>query len=352
MQQQNIHQHLITQHNNKYSEYLNKLTEAGFVLKNRYVEDLDFLECVIEASYKFLKSPEAITFNDSVKIQDDRYLVIKNTRIVEDLILGMYCDSMFPEAAQNMDLELENVPPAQPLANLPNSPSPQNILGKRDCSSVVSTLEAFVSKRARLSNAQHDWNGAVNESPEETIVSYRVDVVSKKTYWYVCKKLSKGYSFIAIADSTRDFDEEIRLLSQIKELDRHEVARIAKAILATSLSLISVLMINPWTYAIAVDVSKQGRRYFFDVRARMPSPNYRHVINLHLFALPLRVAHTGLNMKNILVKALKILDPDFSRCIRITSDGAASNLGKKKGLVSLLEPLMKPGFVKIWCGAH
>ena len=142
------------------------------------------------------------------------------------------------------------------------------------------------------------------------------------------------------------------LISQIKELDRHDVARIAKAILATSLSLISILLTNSWTYAIAVDVSKQGRRYYFDVRARLPPPNYRRIINLHLYALPLRIAHTGINMKNTLVKALAILDPNFSRCVGITSDGATSNLGKNNGLVALLEPLMKPGFVKLWCGAH
>jgi len=81
--------------------------------------------------------------------------------------------------------------------------------------------------------------------------------------------------------------------------------------------------------------------------------NNAGIINLHLLAIPVYDRHTGLVIFEVASKALDVLCPSWrDMIIGISTDGERKMTGRVSGATTLFQNVSRPGFIKIWCGAH
>ena len=77
------------------------------------------------------------------------------------------------------------------------------------------------------------------------------------------------------------------------------------------------------------------------------------LFNVHLLAIPMFESHTGLNMFNLLKKAMDALCVGWEKkIIGYTSDGASNMTGCVQGLGTRIEQEASEGFYCVWCAAH
>jgi hypothetical protein len=88
-----------------------------------------------------------------------------------------------------------------------------------------------------------------------------------------------------------------------------------------------------------------------DLRICIPMNGYIH--NFHMLVVPMFVEHSGEEMFKLLSNSLSMLDPDWKmKIVGITTDGAASMTGVRKGIVSQIQAVAAKGLIRVWCGAH
>lgn len=76
--------------------------------------------------------------------------------------------------------------------------------------------------------------------------------------------------------------------------------------------------------------------------------------NVHLLAIPFRSKHTGENIAISVASLLEaVVGEDWSqKVIGISTDGAASMVGRVSGAVTRLDSMMLKKVYRVWCGAH
>ena len=130
------------------------------------------------------------------------------------------------------------------------------------------------------------------------------------------------------------------------------IAKYTWYICAICLQKISELIKLAWTFSIALDMSTHMSTSYLDIRVRLHL-NHTGIINLHLLALPAFDKHTGLVMFEIASKALDTLCTEWRDIIiGISTDGERKMTGHISGVATRFQEVAKPGFIRIWCGAH
>ncbi|CAM6060964.1 unnamed protein product [Sphagnum tenellum] len=75
--------------------------------------------------------------------------------------------------------------------------------------------------------------------------------------------------------------------------------------------------------------------------------------NFHMLAVPMFVEHSGEEMFKSLSDSLSALDLDWKmKIVGITTDGAASMTGVRKGIVSRIQAVATKGLIRVWWDAH
>ncbi|CAM6016140.1 unnamed protein product [Sphagnum balticum] len=86
-------------------------------------------------------------------------------------------------------------------------------------------------------------------------------------------------------------------------------------------------------------------------RIRIPVNGDIH--NFHVFAVPMFVEHSEEEMFKLLSDSLSALDLDWKmKIVGITTNGATSMTGVRKGIVSRIQAVAAKGLIRVWCGAH
>jgi hypothetical protein len=92
-------------------------------------------------------------------------------------------------------------------------------------------------------------------------------------------------------------------------------------------------------------------RGLLDLRIRIPMNGNIH--NFHMLAVLMFAQHSGEEMFKLLSDSLSALDPDWKmKIVGITTDGAASMTGVRKGIVSRIQAVATKGLIRVWCSAH
>ncbi len=107
-----------------------------------------------------------------------------------------------------------------------------------------------------------------------------------------------------------------------------------------------------WAYSVGLDASIDSFGVsMFDLRICIPVN--RDIHNFHMLAVPMFVEHSGEEMFKLLSDSLLALDPDWKmKIVGITTDGAASMTGVRKGIVSRIQAITTKGLIRIWCDVH
>ena len=101
-----------------------------------------------------------------------------------------------------------------------------------------------------------------------------------------------------------------------------------------------------------MDMSIHMSMLYLDFFIHMPL--YRNgIINQHLLSIPVYKSHMAEVIFITVAKALDVLFPLWKETvISISTDSESKVTGCILGVPALFQNVVKPGFVRIWCGAH
>jgi hypothetical protein len=122
-----------------------------------------------------------------------------------------------------------------------------------------------------------------------------------------------------------------------------------------NLQKVSDLLINSWTFSIAIDSATHHGTSYLDLRFRVYSREHATIFNFHGCAIPMHERHTGEVMCVMLCKFLSVLCPRWQvSMLGVASDGARNMTGRAAGVVTRLQNYMHEDcpLLRIWCGAH
>ena len=77
------------------------------------------------------------------------------------------------------------------------------------------------------------------------------------------------------------------------------------------------------------------------------------VHDFHLLSIPVYYRHTGEMIFNAFSKAMDALYSDWRKMIiGASSDGEKKMTGRHQDVITRIQCIAKPGFMRVWCGAH
>ncbi len=174
----------------------------------------------------------------------------------------------------------------------------------------------------------------VHNSDGEPISSYNIRINNVDQLRYVQRLLGCGLSFVQCVKVVSASREELGQATKIGCASENDVARIARITCALSLEMLSEMMRASWAYSVGLDASTDSFGVsMFDLRIRIPVNGDIH--NFHMLAVPMFAEHSGEEMFKLLSDSLSALDPNWKmKIVGITTDGATSMTGMRKGIVS------------------
>lgn len=130
------------------------------------------------------------------------------------------------------------------------------------------------------------------------------------------------------------------------------ISKYARFACAINMQKISELLACVWTFSVALDMSTHMSSSYLDIRIRLHHSK-SGIINLHLLAIPVFERHTAEVIFETADKALTVLCPSWKDIVvGVSTDGERKMTGRVSGVATRFEQMAKPGFVRIWCGAH
>jgi hypothetical protein len=174
----------------------------------------------------------------------------------------------------------------------------------------------------------------VHNSDGEPISSYNIRINNFDQLRYVQRLLGCGLSFVQCAKMVSASREELGQAAKIGCASENDVARIARITCALSLEMLSEMMRASWAYSVGLDASTNSFGVsMLDLRISIPVNGNVH--NFHMLAVPMFAEHSEEEMFKLLSDSLLALDPDWKmKIVGITTDGATSMTGVRKGIVS------------------
>ena len=129
------------------------------------------------------------------------------------------------------------------------------------------------------------------------------------------------------------------------------VNRYACFICAMNLQSIAELLKKCWVFSIALDMATHLATGYCDVRIRLC--HNTTVYDFHLLSIPVHERHTGAIIFDTFAKAMDALYLDWrKKIIGASTDGEKKMTGRHQGVVTRIQRVAHPGFMRIWCGAH
>jgi hypothetical protein len=129
------------------------------------------------------------------------------------------------------------------------------------------------------------------------------------------------------------------------------VSRYARFIYAMNLQCIAELLRQCWAFFVVLDMATHMATLYCDVRIRICHKSIVH--DFHLLSIPVHERHTCEIIFNTFAKAMDALFPDWRETIiGASSDGEKKMTGRHQGVITRIHHVAKPGFMRVWCGAH
>jgi hypothetical protein len=159
--------------------------------------------------------------------------------------------------------------------------------------------------------------------------------------------MSFAMATIAIHDA-----KEVCDIPKLGACSNYLVASYSKVACALSIEHISQVLCNKWAFLVAFDVSIDLQQTsWVDVRIRYYQNSALE--NFHLIILPFAGRHTGLAMFEMFEKLFDVVCPLWKdKLIGCSTDGAANMTGHLSGVVTRIQNVVKPNFMRVWCLLH
>jgi hypothetical protein len=181
--------------------------------------------------------------------------------------------------------------------------------------------------------------------------SYLVVINKSKQFLLATRFVGRGMSFAMAADAVNDAKEvcDIPKLGACSDFLVSSYARVACAL---SIEHISQVLCSKWAFSVAFDASTDLQQTsWVDVRIRYYQNSALE--NLHLITLPFAGRHTGLATFDMFVKLFDAVCPLWKdKLIGCSTDGAANMTGRLSGVVTRIQNVVKPNFMRVWCLLH
>ena len=111
-------------------------------------------------------------------------------------------------------------------------------------------------------------------------------------------------------------------------------------------------MQKSWAFSLALDMSTHMSISYLDIRLRLYLLSYG-IINVHFLAISVYERHTGEVIFLTATEALDAMCPEWRDIIvGGSSDGESKMTGCVSGCITRFQREAKPGFIRVWCGAH
>jgi hypothetical protein len=208
-------------------------------------------------------------------------------------------------------------------------------------------LESSENVESALSIFKTDNDGASGERER------KVTIKKVMAFALVVDYVGAGLSFRQACACLKATSDRTGL-KKISGLREQDVCMLVRAVVGINLQKMSDLLRskNCWSFSIAFDGATVQCRSLLDVRVRLLVGG--RIENLHLLAIPLREAHTGINMAELVHSFMTVLCGESwkDKLVGICTDGARNMTGRVNGAVTHLAAGTLPGFFRVWCAAH
>ncbi|RMX67123.1 hypothetical protein DD238_004878 [Peronospora effusa] len=187
--------------------------------------------------------------------------------------------------------------------------------------------------------------------------NYKIIIKNQRLYDLAIKFVACGASFRLAARMIQCTKEETNV-AYYGGCSVHRVAGYVRAVIASNLQKIALLMRSSWAFAIATDaVAHQGTSYL-DIRVRLWQNGALR--DFHLLTLPAFDQHPAPSIMEHLEKFFDVMDSQWrSKLLGATTSGSDNTgrntgmRGSQQGLLARLTTLVtKPAFYLVWSGVH
>ena len=238
-----------------------------------------------------------------------------------------------------------NVPFAETL-RAHFSPVANELVTKVRRSIVVDILQEML-----LEDQSYKLDSVFKESDDSEL--FDVTIKDNQNFEIVIGQVMLGGSFRFVQRSIARMKSQ-GTLAYIGSISEADIAKYVQSLSAISLQYISSIINSSlvWGYSVAFDAGSNHGDSYLDVRARFF--NGVKILNVHILAIPLRARHTGENMALAVARLFEsLLGNDWTnKLVGLSSDGAASMVGRISGAVTRLESMVSHSLYRVWCGAH
>ena len=180
---------------------------------------------------------------------------------------------------------------------------------------------------------------------------FRVIVKKQLQFSLAIDYLYAGLSFRQAA-RVLQLTKERSGLASIGACSDSTISKYARIACAVNLQNISELLEKAWTFSVALDMSTHMSTSYLDIRLRFHLAACG-IINVHFLAIPVYEKHTAAVIFDTASKALDVICPSWrDTIIGVSTDGERKMTGHISGVATRFQNVAKPGFIRIWCGAH
>jgi hypothetical protein len=178
---------------------------------------------------------------------------------------------------------------------------------------------------------------------------YAITVTNTKQFQLVAQYLAAGLSFRQVSQVIMA-TKEVLGIGSIGSCSEGIVSRYARFICAINLQCIAELLRPCWAFSVALDMATHMETSYCDVRIRICHKSTVH--DFHLLSIPVHERHTGETIFNTLAKAIDALFPAWREMTTGASVDGEKMTGRHQGVITRIHRVAKPGFMRVWCGAH
>jgi hypothetical protein len=181
--------------------------------------------------------------------------------------------------------------------------------------------------------------------------SYLVEITQSKQFLLATCYVGRGMLFAMAADAIHDV-KEVCDIPKLGACSDYLVASYAKVACALSIEHISQVLCSKWAFSVVFEASTDLQQTsWVDVRIRYYQNSAME--NHHLITLPFISQHIGLATFEMFEKLFDAVCPLWkNKLIGCSTDGATNMTGCLSRVVTRIQNVVKPNFMRVWCLLH
>jgi len=181
--------------------------------------------------------------------------------------------------------------------------------------------------------------------------SYLVEITKSKQFLLATRYVGCGMSFAMAADVIHDA-KEVCDIPKLDACNDYLVASYTRVACALSIEHISQVLCSKWAFSVAFDMPTDLQQTsWVDVHIQYYLNSALE--NLHLITLPFAGRHTGLATFEMFEKLFDAVCPLWKdKLIGCSTDGATNMTGRLSRVVTRIQNVVKPNFMRVWCLLH